>query len=89
MMVPPEQSVGAARIKARTSTGLVVDAAVAFRFRREDFDAVAGKFVRGLHYHRTGTPLPVTSKVIAFDPPPEVMKEAAQLPGGSLSDGLL
>jgi predicted transcriptional regulator len=66
-----------------------VDAAVAIKFRRADLDAGAGKFVRGLHYQRTGKMLPASTKVTSFEPPEEVMKQAAQLPGGDLSDGLL
>ncbi len=90
VVAPPAEMVGAARIPARTAAGVWVEAAVALKFRREDFDAVIGKFVRGLHYHRTGTPLPADAKITAFDPPPEVMREVAQLPDrGSLSEGLL
>lgn len=89
VIVPPADMEGAARIPARTAAGVWVEAAVALKFRRQDLDAVVGKFVRGLHYHRTGTPLPMDAKITAFDPSPELMKEAAQLPDrGSLSEGL-
>jgi len=89
IVASPSEAVGAARIQARTAAGVWVEAAVALKFRREDFDAVIGKFVRGLHYHRTGTPLHGDAKVIAFDPPQEAMQAASELPDrGSLSEGL-
>jgi hypothetical protein len=89
VVASPSEMVGAARIPARTAAGVWVEAAVALKFRRADFDAVICKFVRGLHYHRTGTPLPIDAKITAFDPPADVMREAAQLPDrGSLSEGL-
>jgi hypothetical protein len=89
VVVPPEQAIGAPRIKFRTPAGLVIDAVVGLKFRRSDFDAVAGKFVRGLHYHRTKTLLPVGTKFTSFEPPDEVMRQSGQqLPGGELSRGL-
>lgn len=90
VVAAPAEMVGAARIPARTAAGVWVEAAVALKFRREDFDAVIGKFVRGLHYHRTGTPLSADAKITAFDPSPEMMRVVAQLPDqGALSEGLL
>jgi hypothetical protein len=83
------EAVGAARVQVRTAAGLWVEAALAFRFRRQDFDAVISKFVRGLHYDRTGAPLPANAKISAFPLPSEVIREVAQLPDrGSLSEGL-
>jgi hypothetical protein len=90
VLVPPDQGLGAPSITARTPAGLVVDAAVALKFRRSDLDAVAGQFVRGLHYHGTGgSMLPPATKFTCFEPPEEVMEQAAQLAGGELSCGLL
>lgn len=89
VLVPPDQALGSARIQARTASGLLVDAAVAIKFRRSDLDAVAEKFVRGLHYHRTKAMLPVATKFTSFEPPEEIMQQATQLRGGELSDGLL
>ena len=88
IVVSPSEAVGAARVQARTAPGVWGEAAVALKFRREDIHALIGKFVRGLHYHRTGTSLPADARITAFDPPPEAMQEAAQLPDrGSLSEG--
>jgi hypothetical protein len=90
VVVPPEQAIGAPVIKTRTPAGLWVDAAVAIKFRRSDLDAVAEKFVRGLHYDRTKVLLPIGTKFTSFEPPEEIMQQvAAQLRGGALSDGLL
>jgi hypothetical protein len=89
IIASPPETAGAARIQARTPTGLWVKAVVALRFRWGDFESVIAKFVRGLHYDRIGTPLPMAARITTFDPSSEMMKEAANLPGGSLSDGLL
>lgn len=83
-----QEAPGAARVQARTPAGVWVEAAVALQFRREDFDVVIAKFVRGLHWRRTGTALAIDAKITAFNPPGEAMKEAAGLPGGSVSNAL-
>jgi len=47
------------------------------------------RFVRGLHYDRTGRLLPVGTKFEAVEPPHEVMQQAGQgLPGDELTRGL-
>ena len=88
VVVPPEVAVGSVLVKARTPAGLFVDAALAVKFRRTDFDSVAEKFVRGLHYHGTKTTMPAGTKFTAFEPDEESTTQAAQLPGGMVSDGL-
>jgi len=89
VVVPPDKALGAPIIKARTAAGLWVDAAIGIKFRRMDLDTVAEKFVRGLHYDRTKALLPVGTAFTSFEPPEETMQQAAQLPGGELSIGLL
>ena len=90
VIVPPDQAVGAARATFRTSgKGYWSTAWSPLGSGARDFDAVVEKFVRGLHYHRAGTVLSATAKVIAFDPPKEAMEVAAGLEGGEQSAGLL
>jgi len=89
LVVPaPHEGVGAVRVPVRTPSGLIVNAAVALRFRSDDFAAVVGKFVRGLHYHRQGVPLPARTSITAFNPPSEVVTELLAASGGSLSEAL-
>src|SRR2546428_553012 len=72
-----------------TAPGIWVNAAISMKFRRTDLDTVGEKFVRGLHYERTGKLLPVGTKFEAVEPPDEVMRQAGQgLPGGDLTRGL-
>jgi hypothetical protein len=87
--VSPEFAVGAATVKVKSSDGTMVDAPIGFTFRRFDLDAVVGKFVRGIHFNRTKNPLPVATKIESFEPTAEAQEQAAQLPGGELSDALL